>query len=315
MGDIFVGCRYNKMISRFASIRVLRSSRLITSSYITNSSFSTNVQDGCGKTTQSVIAKILTDNKKIQLKKSLEIDPRYRMSREEYFKTAERIGLAKEEAANFLDHLSEATVVSLVPTAKDFIFLKPQELVMNMIDVIDPEATETQQKISKLWETLQKEKEERDRLHSVKVPLDKKAERAASRWLYLGLTGMVGHFCIVARLTWWELSWDIVEPITYMVTYSTIAALLLYYCATRVEYQYESLFQRMVEKRKKKIYRRNDFNIERYNQLVESIKTNSQKLEELRLGMPPHAVFADLTCDQKHLILPKEETEKTCNPA
>jgi len=25
----------------------------------------------------------------------------------------------------------------------------------------------------------------------------------------------------VARLTWWELSWDIMEPVTYMLTFTT----------------------------------------------------------------------------------------------
>jgi hypothetical protein len=26
---------------------------------------------------------------------------------------------------------------------------------------------------------------------------------------------------LVARLTWWELSWDIMEPVTYMLTFTT----------------------------------------------------------------------------------------------
>uniref|UniRef100_A0A7S4IGX2 Calcium uniporter protein n=1 Tax=Vannella robusta TaxID=1487602 RepID=A0A7S4IGX2_9EUKA len=294
----------------FVSLRTCRSSALIRNTFV--SCYSTPVPNP--QETKNIVSDILRDAKKIQLRKSLQIDPRYRITREEYLKTAEHLGIEKKEAESFLHHLSAATVVTTVPLADNYIFLKPEELGTNMIDVVDAQATELQQKIAKLKETLQKEKEERDRLHSVKVPLDTKAERAASRLLYLGLAGMVGHLCLVARLTWWELSWDIVEPITYMITYSTAAALLLYFCSTRVEYQYESLFQRMVEKRKRKIYRRHDFNIERYTELVESIKRNSQKLEELSLGIPPHAVFADHTCDVTHLILP-EEHEKTCSSA
>jgi len=29
------------------------------------------------------------------------------------------------------------------------------------------------------------------------------------------------HRAVIARLTWWELSWDIMEPVTYMITYTT----------------------------------------------------------------------------------------------
>ena len=50
-------------------------------------------------------------------------------------------------------------------------------------------------------------------------------------WVGLGLMGV--QFGILARLTWWEYSWDIMEPVTYFVTYGTAMAAYAYYCLTK----------------------------------------------------------------------------------
>ena len=50
-------------------------------------------------------------------------------------------------------------------------------------------------------------------------------------WAGLGFMGM--QFGFLARLTWWEYSWDIIEPVTYFVTYGTAMALYAYYLVTR----------------------------------------------------------------------------------
>lgn len=37
---------------------------------------------------------------------------------------------------------------------------------------------------------------------------------------------------IFARLTWYEYSWDIMEPVTYFATFSTVFATFGYYLMT-----------------------------------------------------------------------------------
>ena len=41
------------------------------------------------------------------------------------------------------------------------------------------------------------------------------------------------QFGVLARLTWWEYSWDIMEPVTYFVTYGTTMAMFAYYVCTK----------------------------------------------------------------------------------
>ena len=40
-------------------------------------------------------------------------------------------------------------------------------------------------------------------------------------------------FFFSCRLTWWEYSWDIMEPVTYFVTYGTAMAAYAYYVLTK----------------------------------------------------------------------------------
>lgn len=44
---------------------------------------------------------------------------------------------------------------------------------------------------------------------------------------------MATQFGILARLTWWEYSWDIMEPVTYFITYGSAMAMYAYFVMTR----------------------------------------------------------------------------------
>ncbi len=50
-------------------------------------------------------------------------------------------------------------------------------------------------------------------------------------WVGLGMMSV--QFGILARLTWWEYSWDIMEPVTYFVTYGTAMATYAYFALTK----------------------------------------------------------------------------------
>ena len=60
----------------------------------------------------------------------------------------------------------------------------------------------------------------------------------SQRLTWLGLSLMGIQFGFLARLTWWEYSWDVMEPVTYFVTYGTVMGMYAYYCVTRQEYEF-----------------------------------------------------------------------------
>lgn len=67
----------------------------------------------------------------------------------------------------------------------------------------------------------------------VREELSKKAERRSTWLMWGGVAYMATQFGVLARLTWWEYSWDIMEPVTYFITYGTAIAMYAYFVLTR----------------------------------------------------------------------------------
>eukprot|EP00064_Thunnus_orientalis_P002593 superscaffoldBa00000195_g2600 len=101
-------------------------------------------------------------------------------------------------------------------------------------------------------------------LEKVREELSKKAERRTTWVLWGGMAYMATQFGILARLTWWEYSWDIMEPVTYFITYGTAMAMYAYFVLTRQG------------------VKRTRFDIEKYNKLKDDIAEVELDLKRLR---------------------------------
>lgn len=115
-----------------------------------------------------------------------------------------------------------------------------------------------------------------------------------SNWMaWAGLGLMSVQFGILARLTWWEYSWDIMEPVTYFVTYGTAMAAYAYFVLTKEEYVLTDVKDRQhlltLHKKAKKL----GLDLNQYNQLKDQISKVELDLKKLRnplkLRLPPTA--------------------------
>ena len=48
-----------------------------------------------------------------------------------------------------------------------------------------------------------------------------------------GMVAMAAQYGVLARLTWWEYSWDIMEPVTYFVTAGYAMVFYAYFLLTQ----------------------------------------------------------------------------------
>lgn len=71
----------------------------------------------------------------------------------------------------------------------------------------------------RILEKIEKLQFEMEPLEKLKDEVVRQSQRRTTilGWTGLGLMGV--QFGVLARLTWWEYSWDIMEPVTYFVTY------------------------------------------------------------------------------------------------
>lgn len=95
------------------------------------------------------------------------------------------------------------------------------------------------------------------------------AYKKANFFIWTFLVMMSIQFGALARLTWWEYSWDIMEPVTYFVTYGTTMMWFIYYLVTRQEYMLPDVLNRrhliVLHRRARKI----GLDINLYNSLKE----------------------------------------------
>ncbi|KAM9803805.1 calcium uniporter protein, mitochondrial [Neosynchiropus ocellatus] len=119
-------------------------------------------------------------------------------------------------------------------------------------------------------------------LEKVRDELSKKAERRTTWVLWGGMAYMATQFGILARLTWWEYSWDIMEPVTYFITYGTAMAMYAYFVLTRQEYVYPDARDRQYLLFFHKGVKRTRFDIEKYNKLKDDIAEVELDLKRLR---------------------------------
>lgn len=67
----------------------------------------------------------------------------------------------------------------------------------------------------------------------MKAQLSHTAESHTSRVVWTGLALLSVQGGALAWLTWWVYSWDVMEPVTYFITYATSIGAFAYYVLTK----------------------------------------------------------------------------------
>ncbi|XP_072280060.1 calcium uniporter protein, mitochondrial isoform X2 [Pyxicephalus adspersus] len=125
-------------------------------------------------------------------------------------------------------------------------------------------------------------------LEKVRLQIARRAEKK-TRWVqWGGLAYMSLHIGIFARLTWWEYSWDIMEPVTYFVTYATGLAGYAYYMLTGREYLYADARDRQFLQFFHKAANKEKFDVLEYNRLKDAIAQAELDLKRLRDPLQLH---------------------------
>ncbi|GAB2279709.1 hypothetical protein Dimus_014349 [Dionaea muscipula] len=100
-----------------------------------------------------------------------------------------------------------------------------------------------------------------------KKKIDRKAESLVRRELWCGLGYLVVHTAVFTRLTFWELSWDVMEPICYYVASFYLIARYAFFLRTSKEPSFEGFFQSRFASKQSRLFKTVNFNVQRYNEL------------------------------------------------
>lgn len=176
------------------------------------------------------------------------------------------------EFAKILDE--SGTVVIL----GDVVFLRPDQLVravQGLLPLAFASPT-TDPRVTELAE-----------MENQKACIDKKAESLARRELWCVLAYIVIQTAAVMILTYYEkLSWNVMEPICYCMTYVYMIGRLLFFLTTSTEPSFEGLLQGRFFSKQKQLMKLQNFNLERYNELLTAGLPPSPHSSES--AAPPH---------------------------
>ncbi|NP_001234771.2 ACI19 protein [Solanum lycopersicum] len=157
------------------------------------------------------------------------------------------------ELAKILDDSGTVLVLGNV------VFLRPDQVVKTLQSLLPIPAT-TIPKDPQMMEEFNKMEEE-------KTAIDRKAESLVRRELWAGLGYFVIQTAAFMRLTFWELSWDVMEPICFYVTSFYCMAGYTFFLRTAKEPSFEGFYQSRFVAKQKRLMKVRNFDLERYNEL------------------------------------------------
>lgn len=112
---------------------------------------------------------------------------------------------------------------------------------------------------------------ELEKMEEHKAEIDQKADALVRRELWAGLGYMVVQTAAFMRLTFWELSWDVMEPICFYVTSFYFMLGYAFFLRTSIEPSFEGFFQSRFNAKQKKLMKAQKFDFDRYNELRKKI--------------------------------------------
>ncbi|KAJ6763647.1 CALCIUM UNIPORTER PROTEIN MITOCHONDRIAL [Salix purpurea] len=104
-------------------------------------------------------------------------------------------------------------------------------------------------------------------LQEKKEEIDVQAHKEVRRILYSGLCLALLQVGLFFRLTFWEFSWDVMEPIAFFATTSSIVIGYAYFLITARDPTYQDLMKRLFLSRQRKLFKKLNFDVERFKEL------------------------------------------------
>ncbi|XP_028803029.1 calcium uniporter protein 4, mitochondrial [Neltuma alba] len=169
----------------------------------------------------------------------------------------------EDQGAEFAKKLDESGSVIVLGNV---VFLRPEQVVKAMERLICETIAHPDDRRRKELEEMEKQKEK----------IDEEAKAMVWRELYVGLGLMMAQTIGLMRLTFWELSWDVMEPICFFLTSLHVALAYLFFLRTSTEPTFQGYFRRRFTVKQHKLMRSHNFDVHKYNQLCKACYPISQ---------------------------------------
>ncbi|KAJ8768619.1 hypothetical protein K2173_023523 [Erythroxylum novogranatense] len=196
-----------------------------------------------------------------ELKMKLGMEGKEVIAYSELIKACQSMGVARslDEARTFARILDHAGVILLF---RDKVYLHPDKVVDLVRRAVPLALTPEDDPMRNELKMLQEKKEE----------IDIMAHKQVRCILWGGLAMGVLQVGLFFRLTFWEFSWDIMEPIAFFTTTTGIIIGYAYFLFTSRDPTYQDFMKRLFLSRQRKLFRKHNFDVDKFKELQKKCK-------------------------------------------
>uniref|UniRef100_A0A2K5CNS7 Calcium uniporter regulatory subunit MCUb n=1 Tax=Aotus nancymaae TaxID=37293 RepID=A0A2K5CNS7_AOTNA len=119
------------------------------------------------------------------------------------------------------------------------------------------------------------------------------SEAKTSGLLWAGLALLSIQAGALAWLTWWVYFWDIMEPVTYFITFANSMVFFAYFVVTRQDYTYSAVKSRQFLQFFHKKSKQRHFDVEQYNKLKDDLAKAKESLKQVR-----HSLYLQMQVEE-----------------
>ncbi|MCO5586229.1 hypothetical protein L7F22_040168 [Adiantum nelumboides] len=196
------------------------------------------------------------------LKESLEKKTTDVVAYDDLLKMCVSMGVASSSrgATQLVECLNDASLVLIL---HDTVYLNPRK-VARLVNKVIPASSSMRGAREGIQEICSLKEEKKD--------IDKDAYKYSRRILWLGFAYLTLQMLLIFRLTFWDLSWDVMEPIAYFVTNITLLLGYAFFMITSKHPTYRNLGATLCSSKQKKLMRQRNFNITKFLDLQRQCK-------------------------------------------
>ncbi|TFK69837.1 hypothetical protein BDN72DRAFT_878182 [Pluteus cervinus] len=119
-------------------------------------------------------------------------------------------------------------------------------------------------------------------MDELKRSCDKEARRGAQRMALGGFGMLIVYWGAVARLTFWDYGWDVMEPITYLSGLSTVILGYLWFLYQGREVSYSSVLRHSISARRNALYDTRGFDIDIWVDKMKEVKEIKKEIMRIK---------------------------------
>lgn len=185
--------------------------------------------------------------------------PKAFISYSDFLQICREIAGGSDDVAAALDNSGAVVVVGAV------VFLRPEYLAQAIESVIEPQTTSDPRR------------SELKQMEIEKAFIDSKAEAQVRRELWAGLGFAIFQTAAFMRLTFWELSWDVMEPVCFFTTSIYFMMGWAFFLRTSKEPCFEGFFAGRFAAKQSRLMKAHSFDLSRFNELRTAFRAGPQE--------------------------------------